>query len=93
MIVTSGGTEMAWVARVIVMHGKIGLWLGRGVGGGDFARMSVVHLENMHWHQQVSPVPAWEQVFGAPDFQINNRPEVIQLLPWYIKQVQDILLR
>jgi hypothetical protein len=55
--------------------------------------MSVVHLENMHWHQQVSPVPAWEQVFGAPDFQINNRPEVIQLLPWYIKQVQDILLR
>jgi hypothetical protein len=41
-------------------------------------------MENMHWHQQVSPVPAWEQVFGAPDFQINNRQEVIQLLPWHL---------
>ncbi len=28
-----------------------------GGGRGEFARVSVVQMENMHWHWQVSPVP------------------------------------
>jgi hypothetical protein len=77
---------MAWVARVILMHGKIGLWWG---GGGICT--SVCRADGKYALAPAGFAGPWEQVFGAPDFQINNnRPEVIQLLPWYIKQVQDL---
>ncbi len=76
---------MAWVARVIVMHGKIGLW-----GGGGGICTSVCRAGGKYALAPAGFTSAWEQVFGAPDFQINNRPEVIQLLHWYLKQVQDL---